>query len=364
MKKALMIVLLMLAAGLFGLFLLFRYNAPKPDMIALNNAVMSAAQNEDELLPLIREALAQEAERMDAARQDRDRALRITIFIYISLFTIAGGWIYLYMYRTILSPFKKLEHFAARVASGDLDVPLEMDRKNRFGAFSESFDLMREQLAAARESERLSNISKKELVASLSHDIKTPVSSIKVMSELCRAKHGEMPELITITGKADQIDLLISNLFTATLEELTQLKVSPVEITSAELEECIRASDYQNKVLPFTLPECVVTADILRFRQVVDNIIGNSYKYAGTDIEASGHFEEGFFVLTVRDFGPGVSAEELSLLCEKFYRAGNAEGKSGSGLGLYLSRYFITGMGGTLEPESHDGLWIKIKLKI
>jgi signal transduction histidine kinase len=239
-----------------------------------------------------------------------------------------------------------------------------MDRKNRFGAFSESFDLMREQLAAARESERLANIGKKELVASLSHDVKTPVSSIKVIAELFQAKHGAAPEMESIIGKADQIDLLISNLFTATLEELQQLKVSPAEIASTALEEHIRASDYQKKVRPFTLPECVVTADSLRFRQVVDNIIGNSYKYAESDIEASGGFDGGCFVLTIRDFGPGVSPEELSLLTEKFYRASNAEGKSGSGLGLYLSRYFIHEMGGTLELKNDGGLWVIIRLKM
>ena len=80
----------------------------------------------------------------------------------------------------------------------------------------------------------------------------------------------------------------------------------------------------------------------------MDNIIGNSYKYADTDIEVSGRFDGDCLAVTVRDFGPGVASEELSLLCEKFYRAGNATGKSGSGLGLYLSRYFIEQMGGTL----------------
>jgi signal transduction histidine kinase len=69
-------------------------------------------------------------------------------------------------------------------------------------------------------------------------------------------------------------------------------------------------------------------------------------------------------VLTIRDFGPGVSPEELSLLTEKFYRASNAEGKSGSGLGLYLSQYFIHGMGGTLELKNDGGLWVIIRLKM
>lgn len=366
MKNILFAVLIMLVIGLGGVFLLFRDSTPKTDMVSLNQAVRIAVQNDDktETLRLLNNALRQEAERIDTVRAQRDRSLRIFLCVYIGVFSVAMGGLYYYWNRTILRPFQTLESFASRVAGGDLSFPLEMDRKNRFGAFSESFDLMREQLAAARENERLANISKKELVASLSHDIKTPAASIKVIAEVYQAKHGAISEMQSIIGKVDQIDLLISNMFTATLEELQQLKVSVTDIPSAEIAELIRASDYQHRVKPFTVPECVVAADSLRFRQVIDNIIGNSYKYADTDIEVSVGFDGASFVLTIRDFGSGVLPEELSLLCGKFYRAGNAAGKSGSGLGLYLSRYFLSEMGGSLTLESHDGLWAIIRLKI
>jgi len=285
---------------------------------------------------------------------------RFSLIFYgqVALLTIVAGLFALYQQKTILRPFYKLERFASRVAAGDLTAPLEMDRKNRFGAFSESFDLMREQLAVARENERLANISKKELVASLSHDIKTPAASIKIIAELYQAKHGETDEMKSIISKIDQIDLLISNMFTATLEDLEQLKVSPVEISTVTLEEDIRVSDFKYKIRPFRLPECVLTVDRLRFRQIMDNVIGNSYKYADTEIEVSGSFDGAFFVLTVRDFGPGVLDDELSLLCEKFYRAENAEGKSGAGLGLYLSAYFLSEMGGSIALENQDGLCV------
>ena len=280
------------------------------------------------------------------------------------LLAVVCGLFALNQYQTILQPFQKLESFASRVAQGDLDFPLEMDRRNRFGAFSESFDVMREQLAIARENEKLANISKKELVASLSHDIKTPVASIKAIAELYSLKNGPVPELTSIIGKADQINSLISNMFMAALEELQQLKVTPVDIVSSELTEIIHSADYKNKLHPFILPECVVTVDRLRFSQVIDNIIENSYKYADTDIALSAHFEECFLVLTLRDFGDGVTSEELPFLREKYYRAGNADRKSGSGLGLYLSDYFLTEMGGSLLLESKDGFWVTIKLKI
>lgn len=288
-------------------------------------------------------------------------------YVQTALLALAVVLFAFYWYITMLLPFRKLEKFATNVASGDLDTPLIMDRKNRFGAFSESFDLMREQLKIAHESERQANISKKELVAALSHDIKTPAASIKIIAELYEAKHGNSPEMQSIVNKIDQIDLLISNLFSATLEELTQLKVFPVEVTTTELEKDIYAADFKHLLMPFTLPECVLTVDRLRFRQIIDNIIGNAYKYADTPIKITSEFKNRMFILIIRDFGLGVSEEELTLLSKKFYRAENTENKSGTGLGLYLSDYFMKEMGGTLDFENannNGGLCVVISFPI
>ena len=325
-------------------------------------------QNRDTIIPIVVDGVEvgilviynDTAAEIEATRQGLYRIF----YSQVILLAIAFGIFALYQQKTILRPFRKLEHFAARVAAGDLDAPLEMDRQNRFGAFSESFDLMREQLAHARENERLANVQKKELVASLSHDIKTPAASIKIIAELHGAKHGETEEMKAIIDKIDQIDLLISNMFSATLEELEQLKVFPTEISSTELMADIHAADFEHKIRPFTLPECILTVDRLRFRQVMDNVIGNSYKYAGTEIAVSANYDANFFVLSLRDFGAGVKAAEVELLTQKFYRAGNAENKNGTGLGLYLSAYFLSEMGGFLTIENQSGLCVNLHFPI
>jgi len=66
----------------------------------------------------------------------------------------------------------------------------------------------------------------------------------------------------------------------------------------------------------------------------------------------------------VRDFGPGVNDDEISLLSEKFYRAGNAVGKSGTGLGLYLAAYFVAEMGGVLTVENRGGLCVCMRFPV
>lgn len=295
------------------------------------------------------------------AARDRFMAICFTTF---ALLTAACIFFTIFLKRTILTPFKKLETFAGSVAAGNLELPLDMDRRNRFGAFTESFDLMRVQLAAARENERLANESKKELVASLSHDIKTPIASIKAVSELMIAKGSQSAELHTIISKADQVDLLITNMFHATMEELSQLKVEPKEIESTVLYEVVQNADYNKKVKPFTIPECIVSADRMRLQQVFDNIINNSYKYAGTEIEITAGFEGSYLAVEVKDFGCGVLDEELPLLFEKFFRAGNANDKSGSGLGLFISKYFMNQMHGDIECDNRNGFTVYVFIKI
>lgn len=197
----------------------------------------------------------------------------------------------LFIYYRILLPFRKLKHFAHNISVGNLDIPLTMDRENYFGAFTESFDLMREELKRARQGEYKANISKKELVAELSHDIKTPVSTIKAVCELLEVKLKDeeaLAKIKTINQKADIIDKLISNLFHATLEELEVLKIEPREELSTIILPMLKdLNHYERLHFLNELPECLIYCDRLRLNQVFDNIINNSYKYAGTDIDIS-----------------------------------------------------------------------------
>lgn len=261
----------------------------------------------------------------------------------------------LWLRHTLIHPFRQLDAFARRVAAGNLDVPLAMDRENLFGPFTESFDLMRDELARAKENEYRANRSKKELVASLSHDIKTPVASILAVTELMLVREPDTAarkSWETVHVKAEQINLLINNLFHASLEELQKLPVEPAEENSAALGEMLRAADYNGRAAVSPIPPCLLRFDRLRLQQVFDNIVHNSYKYADSAILVSFAFEGAALAVTIADNGPGAPPSDLALLCTKFYRGKNAAGKSGSGLGLYLSRYLMEQMGGALTCEN------------
>lgn len=289
----------------------------------------------------------------------------IAIIIIDGIMVLLSLGYAIYLNKFVIKPFDKLKAFASSVASGNLDVPLEMDRKNLFGAFTESFDLMREELAIARKKEWEANQSKKELVASLSHDIKTPVASIKATAELLEVLSEDKKmkaKLYAIEEKADKIELLINNLFNSTLEELGELQVSSQEESSKLITELILSADYSGLVKPFTIPECLVRFDKLRLGQVFDNLISNSYKYANTEITVTSEIEGEFFTVSVKDKGEALSPEEAVLCCEKFWRGTNSKGKTGSGLGLYISSYFCVQMGGKLEISQDKGFCAKIYL--
>ena len=163
-----------------------------------------------------------------------ERSYYISFIFCLILWIIYG----VYIYIKVIRPFDKMKDFASAVAMGELDKPLEMDRGNIFGAFTESFDIMREELEISRKREYEANVSKRELVANLSHDIKTPVASIKAMSELLEIKSESSGDDFvnkkakSIGGKADQIDTLVSNLFASTLKELEKLEVNASELES------------------------------------------------------------------------------------------------------------------------------------
>lgn len=274
-----------------------------------------------------------------------------------------------YIRKTILLPFAKMKEFASYVAAGDLDRPLEMDKGNLFGAFSESFDIMREELKASRAREH-------ELIASLSHDLKTPVTGIKLTSELMAAVFSQNEgQEITVTEnmivkmnniykRADEIALLVGDLFSSTLEDLGAFKVNCADENSTVIAALVSEYDDRGLVRISKIPQVIVHIDKLRLSQVIGNILFNSYKYAGTPIDISFRLDEPFLEVSIHDSGPGVPEDEIALITHKFYRGKEHGDKEGSGLGLYIARILMDKMGGELSVRSENGLCVTLLIPL
>ncbi|MBR5387272.1 MAG: hypothetical protein IK142_06815 [Clostridiales bacterium] len=284
---------------------------------------------------------------------------------FLQLAVIACSFIYIH--KTVTEPFRKLNDFAVRVAGGNLDLPLTMDKAHVFGSFTEAFDMMREELRKARQAEKEANDAKKEMVAKLSHDIKTPVASIKSSSEIGYeiSKDEKTRHYFNlINEKSDQVTTLVANLFDSSVNDITEIAVTPLEYSSDILVQIIKNSDYLNKAGSFEVPESQIYVDKLRIQQVFDNLFMNSYKYADTDIDVECHVESGYLVVSIKDKGPGAAENELPLLREKYKRGSNSSGKDGAGLGLYLTDYFMNEMDGKLVIENAaPGLKVSVYIR-
>lgn len=337
-------------------------SATESDAVSHYDIIRQIAREDEKLGTLIVHDPLPEQQKAQAAR------IAVITAVVMSAMLAVSVCYFIFLKKRVVDPFKNLKSFAERIAAGDLDTPLEMDRGNIFGAFSESFDIMREELKASREREEAAVRSRKEMIASLSHDIKTPVASIKAMAdvmELTVKDEDERTTLHAINTKADSIDRLVSNLFHATLEEFDHLQVSCDEISSRTLAQILGESDHLQRLAPFVIPDCVFVGDKLRIEQVIGNIITNSYKYAGTVIETTSYFEDGFLVLELSDKGGGVPEEEIELLTEKFRRGSNSSGKDGSGIGLYISDHFMKCMGGSLSCRNNgEGFTVSLRFKL
>lgn len=275
------------------------------------------------------------------------------------------------LHRRVVAPFRRLEAFAHRVARGDLDRALPMDRGNVFGAWSESFDLMRTELRAARAREQEARASKERLVADIGHDIRTPLATITATAELIRATTadaGQDERLALVVRQAHRIDSLVTDLVRTHGADDPALALAPVELPAERLAPILTECDHRRLVHLAPLPQALVRIDPGRLAQVVGNVVANSYKYAGTRIDATARVlpDEPFLELRLADHGPGAPEAELALLTRRGHRGPNAEGTPGQGLGLHTAADLMERMGGGLDLSLGDdgGLVVGLMLPL
>lgn len=273
-----------------------------------------------------------------------------------------------YINRSIIRPFQEMKEFAKEIAMGNLDMDLKMDKKNIFGIFTESFDIMRTELKHARDKAEKTEKSKMELVAAISHDIKTPITSILVICELLSViikDKEQLSKILSISSKAEQINHMTADLLNSQLEELGELKVTMASVLSSDLRNMFLVADSLKKIVVCKIEHCIVKADKVRMQQVINNIIDNSYKYADTSIWVGSKIVHNSLLIEIKDIGNGVAEEEIHKINEKYYRAKGTENKHGSGLGLYIVDELMNKMEGSVSfRNEEDGFIVELELEL
>lgn len=271
--------------------------------------------------------------------------------------------VFVYQETYINRPFIKLHKFAENVAAGDLDLPLDMNKFNSFGAFTEAFDIMRNELKLSREREKAVEDSKKKVIAQLSHDIKSPLSSIRAIAEAQEIKNGGK-WCGDIVNKVDEVDKLISDIYYSTLHDLEQLKVNVGIVSSSVVYNNIVSADYKHMVRLQSPPQVLLAIDEFRTNEIFSNLISNSYKYANTPIDIEFIINDNYLDVTVRDSGDGIDEKELAYVTEIFYRGSKAIDSDGEGLGLFIVKKLVNMQGGKFKCYNDEGFVVVVSLPL
>ena len=279
--------------------------------------------------------------------------------------------VFLYVYFKILRPFDKMKDFASEVAKGNFDVPLKYERSNYFGAFTWAFDSMRKEITSARMAEHEAIENNKTVIATLSHDIKTPIASIRAYAEGLEANLDVSPErrsryLQVMMKKCDEVTELTNDLFLHSLSDMGRIEIKPEEIDLVPfMEQTVAELTADKSDVIFIKPDFspVISADKKRMTQLVENLINNSRKYAKTDIRISIKEKDNFVQVSFSDMGSGIPDEDMPFITDKFYRGKNCGNENGSGLGLYIVKYIAEKSGGSVELQNmYPGLKVTVTL--
>lgn len=292
---------------------------------------------------------------------------RIQLYVNIVLAVISAlvFFILFYIRHNIIKPFSEITGFPYELSKGNLTIPLAESKNRYFGKFLWGLDMLREKLEESKKSELEFKKEKKTMLLSLSHDIKTPLSAIKLYSKALSngiykdpLKQSEVYE--NINAKADEIEKLVSEIMRSETEDILTFDIKKGEFYLHEAIDSIKAY-YQDKLdnTDFEVAkysDCIVNGDCDRYVEVLQNIIENAIKYGdGQSIKVQFSDEEDCRIITVSNSGCTLEETELSHIFDSFYRGSNVGSKSGNGLGLYICRQLTRAMGGDVFADIEDG---------
>ncbi len=291
-----------------------------------------------------------------------ERSPRLPLYINISLFgmMIVTNIVLVYVYHKVLKPFRDMSNLSYELAKGNLSMPVKEEKSKLFGRFLWGMDMLREKLEETKEKELAFQKERKTLILSLSHDIKTPLSSIELYSkalseDLYDTQERKDEALQGIARNVKEIKGYVNEIVTASREDFLNLEVRMGEYYLSEVMKGTE-SYYQDKLSVIhtefevdEIPECLVRGDRNRMVEVLQNVMENAIKYGdGKRIRISFGEEEDCKLIQIENSGCNLKKEELPNLFDSFYRGSNNAGMKGNGLGLYICKTLMRKMDGEI----------------
>lgn len=302
-----------------------------------------------------------------------------TIIVILLIGQILSSW----MVRRGLRPLRVLTDGAQRIMDGNLSEPVIYDGRDELSRVCEAFNQMQSHLKDEKEREAAYEKSRTDMIAGISHDLRTPLTSVKGYIKGLRDGIVTTPEkreqYLTIAyNKATEMEVLLQNLFYFSKLETGNL---PLFLTEEDMGDLVRTFVRQSRDellqenvdirLDIRNEENPVMAETEQIHRLLMNLTNNSLKYADAEdltLTISVWNEAGKIHLVFADNGKGVPEDKLSSLFVQFWRGDESRssriGGGGSGLGLNIVKHIVKMHGGSVRARNENGLVIDILLPI
>ena len=286
-------------------------------------------------------------------------------FVFGALFLLMTGLLY-YIRGHIIVPFGRLNDVPKELARGNLAVPIPEEKSRFFGKFTWGVNLLRESIEESRKKEITMQRDKKLLLLSLSHDIKTPLSAIKLNAKalargLYKDEEKRCAAALSINTRADEIERFVNEITKAAGEDFMSFEVTQGEAFLSDIIARIDGRYAPQLAMSGTefviqkFDDCILSCDSDRLAECLQNLIENAIKYGdGRRIEISFDKMDGCKLITVLNTGCTLEAKELPQIFESFHRGNNAGKVQGNGLGLFICKRLMSLMGGEVYADIRD----------
>ena len=301
--------------------------------------------------------------------EERSSGLPLYINISLLCMMIVTMMVLVYVYRKVLKPFHNMSNLSYELAKGNLSMPVKEEKSKLFGHFLWGMDMLREKLEDNKARELEFQKEQKTLILSLSHDIKTPLSSIELYSKALSENLYDTQErkdeaLQGIVRNVKEIKGYVDEIVTASREDFLNLEVSMGEYYLSDVMK-VTERYYKDKLSVIhtefqvdEISECLLKGDKNRMIEVLQNVMENAIKYGdGKRIRISFGEEEDCKLIHIENSGCDLKEEELPNLFDSFYRGSNSTGRKGSGLGLYICKTLMRKMDGEIFARMKEELF-------
>lgn len=302
--------------------------------------------------------------------------MREVFIVFVVIFTlkeIVHIYISMRMEKRIMAPIEKLKDGVDQIAKGNYDVKIENNIYNEIGLLIYDFNKMAETLKQAEKTKNEYEENRKALIANISHDLKTPITSINGYIEALVDGVVTSPDKVNsylkiIHSNTTYINNLIDDLFLFSKLDMQKLefnyenvKIKPfMTDLMEEFEFVLKEENIEFRFKDNLSKDLELSIDRKRIYQVIRNVIGNAVKYINQEkpiIEVELRDDDKFIQIKVKDNGPGIPEDKLSNIFNRFYRIDTERTKDfmSTGLGLAIAKEMIEAHGGSIYAESKIG---------